>query len=130
MWAVGTDSGDFDWRAVNAPTLEDAIQAYAIQNGHIRCEHWASDRAGPCVLPCDWCGAEKRQDEPRDNIDAQRVEAWDRVKKVKAMHWIKAGFGTFCDHCGHEASAEDGAVVYRGLVACEDCRRRRAWRRP
>lgn len=128
MWAVGTDSGDFDWQAINAPTREAAIQAYAIERGHIRCENWASDRQGPCRLPCDWCNAEARQDEPRGNIDAERVEAWDKVRHMRRMHWLKAGYGTTCDWCDYECFAESGAVIFRGKVTCEDCRERKPWR--
>lgn len=129
MWAVGTDSGDFDWQAIDAPTREAAIQAYAIEHGHIRCENWASNRAAPCILPCEWCGAEARQDEPKGNIDAERVPMWDGVKDVRGRHWIEAGYGAHCDWCGYGAHVDESAVIYRGKVTCEDCRSKRPWRK-
>lgn len=127
MWAVGTDSGDFNWQAIDAPTRDDAIRSYAIDNGFVRCDRWSDGQCGPCALPCEWCGAEERQDELRDCLDAQRIEAWDKVRAVKGMHWIKAGLGAGCDWCGYESFADNGAVIFRGKVTCEDCRRRRPW---
>jgi hypothetical protein len=128
MWAVGTDSGDFDWQDIDASSYEEAIRAYAIGNGYMRCERWSDGQTGPCELPCEYCGAESKQDEPRSCLDAQRIEAWDKLSSVRSMHWIWAGLGAHCDWCGYETFPQEGAVVYRGKVTCEDCRRKRPWR--
>lgn len=130
MWAVGTNDGEFNWQAINAPSEQEAIYAYAKDTGNFKCERQWSNQQGPCQMPCEWCDAECRQDEPRDCLEATRVPMWDNKRKIKAMHWIKAGFGCLCEECGYETFAEAGAVIFRGVVYCEECRERRPWIEP
>jgi hypothetical protein len=128
MWVVGTDSGDFDWQPIDAPSREAAISSYAVQEGKIKCDRWARCEPGPCALPCEWCDAEARQDEPRGNIGADRVEAWDRLTKVTPAAFIRAGYGAFCEWCGYETFPEEGGAIVYGKATCEGCRERKPWR--
>lgn len=95
MWAVGTDSGDFNWKAINAVSEKAAVKQYADE------------------YECDI---------PLSGIIAERVQMWDNKRQLKPLHWIKAGYGCLCEECGFETYAEFGAIIYRGVVHCGECR--------
>ena len=102
MWAVGTDSGDMDWIAVNAPNEEEAVRKYAERNNHFTCHLFSAGKSGPCVTPCRRCGAEG-QYEVSDYVLADRVSEWDNVREIKPLHWLKAGLSHACQECGEFA---------------------------
>lgn len=126
MYAVGTDSGDFDWTAIAADSHDHACRLYAYDHDISCCEMHGDGRSGPCPMPCEWCGCEDQFEMP-DHIMSQRVSMWDKVKNIKPMHWIKAGFGAYCEWCDFECFADEGAVVFRGKATCQECRDRRPW---
>ena len=91
MWAVGPDDGD-GWYAINAPTEDAAIQAYADEHD---------------------CNP--------DYIVASRVEGWDGLTKVTGPDWIQHGLGFSCTTCDTVTFAEEGGVVVNGSVYCDYC---------
>mgnify|MGYP001345901695 CR=1 FL=1 len=91
MWAVGPDDGE-GWVAINAPTEDAAIQAYATEND--------------CTT---------------DYVVANRVEGWDGLKKITGPDWLRNGHGFSCSACDEMAFAEDGGVIVNEQVFCEGC---------
>lgn len=118
MWAVGTDSGEFDWIAIEAADAEAARLAYA---QHF--EMWACIEDCPAnrEMPCDFCDAERFPREPHRSIEACRVPTWDGLATVLPRHWIEAGLGTLCERCGCECSELTGAAVVDGRALCDEC---------
>lgn len=91
MWAVGPDDGE-GWVAINAPTEDAAIQAYAYEHD--------------CTI---------------DYVCANRVEGWDALEKITGADWLRNGHGFSCSTCDDVAFEEGGGVVVNEQVFCEYC---------
>lgn len=98
MWAVGTP-GEYDWQAIAADTLEEAIQIFAEENDYL-------EEDGSLM----------------GEIDGQRCKIWDELPgKPSDADWLRAGLGAFCSRCKYETSFEEGAYALGDEAVCDEC---------
>jgi hypothetical protein len=101
MWAIGTPD-EYDWRAIAAPTREDAFREYLHLQG-------ISVDSADTAYPIDEC--------------VKRVTIWDDLgpDKVRPGDWIDADMGHSCFRCDSECYGPDGARNLDGEAVCQEC---------
>lgn len=96
-WAVGRP-GEWDWRAIEARTEQEAIEIWA------REEYYDADS-------------------PK-TVKAIRQETWDGKGVIEGdANWFKSGYGTHCNRCGYETDSDFSGGYYlpnEGAV-CIEC---------
>jgi hypothetical protein len=104
IWVGGHD-GEFDWHPFNATSREDAARQLLAYHGR------DLDLNGKPYTLEDAC------------MSLQRAHKMDglQVKEIRSHHWIRAGFGSFCDRCDSECFTDDGARVIGCAVVCQEC---------
>lgn len=101
VWIVGTP-GEFDWKAIVADTIEDAISEYKDYSG------FDDD---PLSDDCDFSEC------------VCRVPEWDGrdPKKITSGDWLCIGYGAICSRCDYETFPDAGARSIAGKAVCADC---------
>ncbi|PYB71306.1 hypothetical protein [Rhizobium wuzhouense] len=104
IWVGGHD-GEFDWRPFDATSREDAARQLLAYHGR------DIDLDGRPYTLEDAC------------MSLERAHKMDglQVDEIRSHHWIRAGFGSFCERCDSECFAFDGARVISGEVVCQEC---------
>ena len=96
IWVTGTP-GEFNWRAFDAPSAEEAFRLWQQETGNVDLE-FSDDCARR--LPA---------------LDGKHPDA------IAPADWIENDMGHCCERCGYETSADAGAIVVAGEVVGEEC---------
>ena len=110
-WAVGTID-NFDWRHVNASTVEEAKRIWLCDEG-IR---QVCDQPGRAGCDCEHCYTTA-------NLLVERKPEWDGKEEATRADWIRAEMGACCSRCGEETYGigDDPGHAVGDEAVCHEC---------